>query len=322
MGQFTGSGHRWSVATEITPLTDGGRPAYLVSYFSLPAIPKTNVSNEFSGGFLLGEGRYHVRWLLADDQQRVCRKEWNLNARLEFSERHVKPAMAPDTVAALSTPASIPADDVPPLRLTLLVDAAPLFTRRSKMQASDQMMILSAVASLLQRVPGKESIPAVRLVAFNLDQQKEILRRDNFALPDLFDLQRAINGLNLASVDYHLLANRRGHLDLLANLVNHELNAAGPDGRPADAVVFIGPRARYYDKVPPDAIARSATAAPRFFYFQFRPMRPVLTPVLPDSINFLVAALKGRTFIIHTPSDFNKAIDQLERLSPTETAAR
>jgi hypothetical protein len=190
------------------------------------------------------------------------------------------------------------------------------------MPATDQMMLLSAVASLLERVPGREATPTVRLVAFNLDQQKEIFRREDFALRDMSDLQQAINSLELGKVDYRLLANHQGHLDLLANLVNRELEAGDDSGRVADAVVFLGPRTRYYDKIPSTAFTKNAASAPRFYYFQFRPVLPMPASVLSDSINFLVSALKGRTFTVRTPADFNKAIDELEHLGRTETAAR
>jgi hypothetical protein len=202
----------------------------------------------------------------------------------------------------------VPPDDIPPLRLTVLLDAAPLFSRRNTLVPSDHMMLLSAVSSLLERVPGRAERPELKLVAFSLAQQKEILRRERFSFRDLSDLEEALNSLNLSRVDYHILKNRQGHLDLLAKLAADELA-----GERSDAVIFLGPRSRYFDKFPARELPEPYGSAPRFFYFQFRPVPPYPVPILPDSINFLMDGLKGKTFTIRTPADFHRAIEQLER---------
>ena len=54
-------------------------------------------------------------------------------------------------------------------------------------------------------------------------------------------------------------------------------------------------------------------ATPRFFYFQYRPMMRV-EATLPDVIHSAVSKLKGKTVIIHSPGDFAKGIEQVERL--------
>ena len=51
---------------------------------------------------------------------------------------------------------------------------------------------------------------------------------------------------------------------MLAELVNKELQAK----EPSDAVIFLDPTARYFDKVPEFDLS---TRAPRFFYLQFKP---------------------------------------------------
>jgi hypothetical protein len=322
MRQFAGTGHRWSIAVEITPEAAGSSPVYLISYQALPPVPKTNIADQVNGGFLLGEGRYRARWVLYDERQRVCRKEWTIDAHLSFSDRHVRLSIPPNTVAALSGapsgPGAVPPDDIPPLRLTVLLDAAPLFSRRNTLVPSDHMMLLSAVSSLLERVPGRAERPELKLVAFSLAQQKEILRRERFTFRDLADLDAALGSLELAKVDYHILENRHGHLDLLAKLAAEEILDDQPD-----AVIFLGARSRYFDKFPAGALPEAA-GPPRFFYFQFRPVPQYPVPILPDSINFLIDGLKGKTFTIHTPADFHKAIEQLERAAAgrAETAAR
>jgi len=186
----------------------------------------------------------------------------------------------------------------------VLLNAAPLFPLRTRLRASDRVILLGLLSSLLERVPAR----SVRLVVFNLDQQKTLLRQDAFAPGALGRVAQALNGTELGVVDYHVLQNPQGHVGLLAGLMNQELHAETP----SDVVVFLGPATRYVDKLPPMALAEPTGAAPQFFDLQFRPYFRA-SASLPDSISLATAKAKGKTIIIRTPADFGKAIEQIER---------
>jgi hypothetical protein len=306
--QYEGSGHRLVLLTRITPQGATHKPVYLMNVVRLPAVPKTKVSLELVGNYLLGEGSYRVEWVLLDETKRVCRKHWRADARLNYAERKVIIAMPPDTVTDLSLRGSRGVrrnkDDARPVRLTVLLHAAPLSPRRTKMRASDKMMLLGTLSTMLDRVPTR----SLRLVVFNLDQQKELFRRDDFTPDALEQLTQSLNALELGSVDYNVLLNRRGHVDLLADLVNQELAAK----EPSDEVVVLGPPSRFFDKLPPEALEKPPHAGARFFYLQLNPYFRGAGTSFPDSINSAVARLKGKTVVIHTPGEFAKAIDQIE----------
>ena len=307
MNQYSGAGHGWAMLTRITP-EGGQKPVYLIGRVRLPSVPKTKTEVEVGGGYLLGEGRYEVKWTLLDDSDRVCRGSWHVDARLGRRERQLNLAMPRDTVADFTLrgrPSGRPgSDDAAPIRLTVLLHAAPLFPMRTRLRASDRVLLLGLLSSLLERVPAR----SVRLVVFNLDQQKTLLRQDAFAPGALGRVAQALNGTELGLVDYHVLQNPRGHVDLLAGLVNLELRAEPP----SDVVVFLGPETRYVDKLPATALEEPIGAAPQFFDLQFRPyFRAGAT--LPDSISQATAKVKGKTIIIRTPADFAKAIEQIER---------
>jgi len=132
------------------------------------------------------------------------------------------------------------------------------------------------------------------------------LRRDGFSPDSMDQVMQSLNELELGSVDYSVLKNRRGHVDILADLMNQELE------EPSDLVVFLGPPARFSDKLPQAAVEKPRGAGPRFFYLQLQPFFRMTTN-FPDSINFAVAKVKGKTLLIHTPGEFSNAIDQLEK---------
>lgn len=308
MEQYFGPGHRWGIVTRITP-EEGGHPVYFGNNFRLPDVPKTKNAVEVGGGYQLGEGRYQVRWVLADETGRVCRKDWTIEAKLNRGERKVKVAVPPGSVSDLSLrgfrgtkPA---ADDTAPLHLTVLMHAAPVSPRRTRMGVRDRLMLLGTLSSLLERVPTK----SVRLVVFNLDQQKELYRQDDFKVDAFDQVAQSIAQIELGLVDVQVLQNRGGHVALLTDLVNREL--ASP--RPSDVVLFLGPMSRYLDKIPESWLDKPTGQGPQFFYLQYRSIFPQMQSTLPDTINSAVSRLRGKTLIIRTPGDFAKAIEQLEK---------
>src|SRR2546430_15965774 len=134
----------------ITPQGGDHKPVFLMNFVALPEVPKTKLSLEIVGDYLLGEGRYSVNWTLVDEKLRACRKDWRIDAELRRGERAVRVAMAPDTVADLSL-RGLPGktrdpDDARPVRLTVLVHAAPLSPRRTTLRASDKAMLLGTLS--------------------------------------------------------------------------------------------------------------------------------------------------------------------------------
>jgi hypothetical protein len=308
-GQFTGTGHGWTVLMRITPRAGEQKPVYLLSRQRLPEVPKTNATLQFFGGYLLGEGAYDVSWAMVDDRSRVCRKTWHVDVHRSRSERLVKVAMPRDTVWDVSLRGTrvLPreVDDAAPLRLTILLNAAPMFPRRMRLRPGDVANLISAVSSLLERVPTRQ----VRLVVFNLEQQKELYRSADFVLEKMPEVAQTMYGLELNTVDFQVLQNRRGHVELLADIVNQEL----AQEHPSDVVLFIGPMSRYLDRVPSNALEKTRPAAPRFLNFQMTPNVP-MSSTLPDVVRSAVSKLGGKTEVIRSPGEFARAIARLEKL--------
>ncbi|HLG99890.1 MAG TPA: hypothetical protein VKX49_26510 [Bryobacteraceae bacterium] len=308
MRQFSGSGHLWGVVSRVTP-ANGQPPYFLGEQRRLPPIPaKTKVTAELGGAFWVGEGDYKVEWVLFDEQGRVCRKQWKIAAKLTGSEHAITPGVAPYTVAQVSfrrwSAQDASAADAAPLhRLTVFLHAAPLYPRSTRLRAQDRLTLLGSLASLLESVPAQ----TVRLVIFNLDQQKELYRTDAFT-PETFDqAAQSLTTLQLQLVDYSVLKNRRGHIDLLENLLKQELRA--PD--PPDAAIVIGPATRYFDKVPQADFEQPSGNSPLFFYLAYKPyMRQRAEP--PDSIQQALKRVHGKKLDIRTPDDFARAIKQVE----------
>jgi hypothetical protein len=252
--------------------------------------------------------------MMLDDTGRTCRKNWHVDVHRTHAEQKVKVNMPPETVwelglrGARMTPT--PADDAAPLRMTIFLHTAPLFPRRTRMRPNDMMTLMSTVSSLLERVPAR----SVRLVLFNLDQQKELYRKEDFLLQDMAQVSQAMANIELGLVDFQTLQNRRGHVDLMADLINREIGAQPP----SDVVLFLGPSARHFDRMPQSSLEKSSGHGPQFYFFQIAPfMRQTAQP--PDTIKSAIARLGGKTILIHTPGEFAKAIERLEKAGRNNT---
>jgi hypothetical protein len=345
--QYSGPGHSWNILLRVTPEGAGEHPVYLADYLELPAGMHPEYIGEASGSFVLGEGRYGVSFLAYDDTGRVCRREWQIDADARRSGGAIKVAMPPNTVADLSyTPPDSVTPTGPPVprRLTVLLNgSAPYqswlsaYHHRDVISPHDdtpkfydyRAALLGILSSLLEKLPGT----SVRLVVFDLDQQKETLRQDRFTLKDLDKAAHAANNTDHWVVTVSELQNRPSRLGLLANLIERETDAR----EKSDLVVFLGPQIASSGNMPPHFLDSEKGAEVRFLYLQYRlsangifygtppemtpnpaGLRGIGTPMRPpfegaDIIDLTVARLKGKTLVVHSPLDFAKAVEAIKR---------
>ena len=316
LSQYTGEGHRWTVAVRVTP--EGGLPVYFVQRFRLPKIPEPNCSRRSEAVTWWAKGATASRGSCWTTPGGFTARTGAWQARLGLGERNVKVAIPPGTVSQFSLVGVRPssaATDAAPLRLTILLHAASLSPGRTRLRAADLFLLITTLSSLLEQLPSR----SIKLVVFNLDQQKEIFRQDGFTPAELDQVWQSMSGLELGVVDYRTLGNRRGAIDLLESLVDEEYRAQTP----SDAVVFLGPPVRSLGPAPHDVAKIPQAPAPRFYYFQYSPFlfgwsRTVsgqvqMMQVTGDTISRMVSRLQGRILSIRTPGDLAKAIEQVER---------
>ena len=147
----------------------------------------------------------------------------------------------------------------------------------------------------------------VRLVVFNLDQQRELYRRDDFHLSQISEVSQSINQLNLQKVDFAVLRNRTGDKDFLTALMDGEAESADP----SDVVVFLGPYAREAKSAPDP---NPAAASLPFFYFQMRFAVHRNAPAVSGLGSLkAVGRVKGKVIVVKYPADFAAAIAQVDR---------
>ena len=282
LSQFRGGKHRLTTYIRVTP--DGQNPVYLASVDALPEPPASGraptdsrddaamprASAQSRGNFVVGEGAYFVEVVIQDDRQRNCRSAWHIQTHRTGSERlltlRTEPGTVEETRSAnlqLSGTAAHPKLG----RLTILLHAAPLPSSLSRLQPNDVQRLLNSVVALLEQLPAQ----SVRLIAFNLDQQVVILRKEGFAASDMSELQSALQQLELGKVDIQILQHGGQATDLLAGLLAGEMGEAAT----ADTLVVMGSRARTFGPAAPETLSKLPATGPPTFYFQYKMYWPI-----------------------------------------------
>jgi hypothetical protein len=295
----------------VTP--EGGAPTLLAAAYRIPEMTPEmlrlaggnlqKMKNEFamSGAFCVGEGRYSVEVLVRDSQGRTFRKKWGLRVATRHSEREVQLAIKPLTVTAIdqSSWQTVSSQKRGNLRLTILLDAAPINPYQSHLHAWDRAFLLQCIYSLLRQTPHQ----SVRLVAFNLEQQRELFRADPFDGAAFLHLSQVLEDIETASISVEALKKRNSPL-LLATLADEELKAADH----SDAVIFLGPNSRMNLNISAGIFTEKRPLDPPFFYFEYFPWPG---SDFPDVIERLTKAADGKTYQIHSPLELDQAIEKM-----------
>jgi len=298
---------------------EAGEETVLGDAFAFPGAPEgfmvSDLSHvharlEFSGVLAAGYGQYHMELLVVDNRHRVFRHHWKAKAFPHGRENELNFSMQPNTLAPLRS-APIPlrsGNNGGPL--TVLINAAPLNPWSRKLRAWDRAFLLDSLSSLLRQL----SYSSVRVVAFNLEQQQEIFRQDNFKEPDMRRLAQSLHNLELGSIAYNKLVHKFGWAELLLGLLKEETES----GLRSNAVVFLGPSLRLEDKIPPELLANQKPTPPLFCVTYY----PEIGVELSDSVHHLTTALKGKVFRIHSPSDLAQNLEKLQREIEGDASAR
>ena len=289
----------------------GGRAVILGDVFEVPALPaemrgKIDINKfkgdlEFSGAIGLGEGEYEVDLLVADQHNRYFLKSWKTRAERKGSEKKAEISLQPEQVAPLliTDTGDHPAVKTD-IHLAILLNAAPIFPFSRRLRAWDRAFLIGSVSSLMRQVPEA----SVRLVAFNIDQQKVVYRTESLDRAGLEKLAAGLRELELGTISYATLSRPEGWLELLSRIVSDE---SAPAKR-TDAVVFLGPLIRRGDKVPKEMLTCGTEGGPRFFYLQYQAFA---ANQYPDTIHHLTKDCKGRVLEFHSPGELGAAIAKL-----------
>src|ERR1700681_1083789 len=102
--ELAGSDNQLTMVLRVTPEHHSDEPVYFSQHFSVPMIePDAGGNALLSGNFDMGEGKYHVDWLMRDRAERICSSNWDLDASLPGKDKQMALDIPADAVQPADT---------------------------------------------------------------------------------------------------------------------------------------------------------------------------------------------------------------------------
>src|SRR5579862_1520576 len=298
--ELAGSQNLLTMIYRVTPADRKDEPVYMSQHVNVPEIEENAHGDALlQGSFDVGEGKYHVDWLMRDRMERICSAFWDIDASVPLKDRPVSLDIAPNTVSDADRE---PFKDEPPvareprgepLNVKVIVNFAPQDSSAATLQPLD----MHALIWILRNMAREPRIGKFSVVAFNLQERRVVYRAENSSHIDFPALGRAVNSLNLGPVDVKRLSQKRGETEFLANLLTQELPAQGH----TDAVIFAGPKAMLDNALPQESLKKVADVEYPVFYMNYT-VDPQAVP-WRDAIGNAVKYLRGTEYTIARPKD-------------------
>ena len=278
-------------------IPEGRDPVEFVQRLNVPAIDEnTRGQAVLKGLFDVGEGKYHVEWLMRDRSERVCTAFWDQEASLPARDREIALDIAAGTVLPVDEEQfkqEAPVEREGPLNVKLIVNFAPQDAASASLQPSDT----DGLCSILRNIARERRIGKLTLVVYNMQEQRVIYRQDDASQIDFPAIGEALKSLNLGTVDLNRLNQKHGDSEFLAGLVTREIT----DEKKPDAVIFAGPKVTLDSGPMLDALKPLGEVKAPVFYMNYE-LDPLMTP-WRDAIGTAVHFLKGSEFTISHPRD-------------------
>jgi hypothetical protein len=301
LNELTGNGEVLTVVFRVYPRGTPARAAYFAQHFTVPPIEDGAKGDALLQGTMdLGEGAYHVDWLMRDRGEHLCSSAWDMDAELPAKDKPIPLFLTADDVAE-SVPQPFVNDVVRDkaqhaddnLTVKLLVNFAPQQANSAALQRSDT----EALVSILKTIQRDPRVAHLSLVAFNIDEGRVVYRQEMSSDIDFPALGKALQTMKLGTVNLQQLEQKHSETDFLENLITSEV---GTSAHP-DAVIFAGPKAMLSADVPQDSLRRIGDIDCPVFYMNYT-LNPQAVP-WKDSISHAIRTFKGTEYTISRPRD-------------------
>jgi len=309
--ELSGSENKLTIVFRVTPAgSPKGEPVYFAQHIHVPSIADDARGDAtLSGIFDLGEGNYHVDWLMRDRSERVCSFYWDSEAILPAKDKQIALEMAPGSIRHSQDEQFIedpPVERIqsvgPPLNIKVLVNFAPQNFDSPALRPLDTV----ALVSILRRISREPQFGKFSLVAFNIQEQRVLYRQSSSERIDFPALGQALQSVKLGTVDRKRLAQKHGDTDFLTDLIKQEM---GSEDHP-DALVFAGPKLMLDASVPQETLTPLATDVDYPVFYMNYNLNPQQVP-WKDSISRAVKVFRGTEYTISRPRDLWFSVSEM-----------
>ena len=307
---LAGGENTLSILFRVETQSHPDRPIYFMQHVRVPVIEEDAKGDAFlQGAFDVGEGEYHVDWLMRDRSERVCSSYWDTEASIASKDRPMNLAIAPGVVQRADgeqfkeEPPVQRASNESLLNVKVLVNFAP----QNSLSAALQPLDTTALVSILRSIVREPRIGKFSIIAFNMQEQKVVYRQDGADRVDFPALGEALSSLNLGTVDLKRLGEKHGDTDFLTELVRREVTSSQQNH--PDALIFAGPKVMLDANVPQEALKAAGDVDFPVFYMNYN-LNPQATP-WKDAISHTVKFFRGYEYTITRPRDLWFAVSEM-----------
>jgi hypothetical protein len=301
-----GRGNLLTVLLRVIP--KGQNPVHFFQKVPVPEIgEKASGTVDLQGEFELGQGAYHVDWLIRDIQGRYCSAHWEIRASLSGKEKAVTVALPPASVQPPDRGQFVPEPPVEriptesPVNVKLLINFAPSNPGAAALDPLD----VAGLVSILRNIARSPDIKNFSVVAFNLGERRTLYRQSSSDEIDFPALGEALKNLGLGTVSASHLASKNGDAAFIAKLLVNEAESKSPP----DALIFVGLKSQLNSRVPEEEMKSVAELGSPVFYLNYA-SDPQAAPGR-DTIGRVVQFFKGREYTISGPRDLCNAVSEM-----------
>ena len=150
LNEVAGEGGMLTVVFRVVSQASREDPSYFVQHFNVPTVADDAKGDALLQGEInVGEGTYHVDWLMRDRTERICSSSWDVEAALAPKDKPMNLFLPPNKIAESplepfvndhDSSARISGQEAN-LNLKLLVNFAPQDSLSSALQRSDTQVL-------------------------------------------------------------------------------------------------------------------------------------------------------------------------------------
>ena len=172
---------------------------------------------------------------------------------------------------------------------------------------------IEVLIGILRRISQDPRIGEYSLTACTLATQRVFFQQESSSYIDYPALGDALKGLNLGLISAKQLAASKGPALFMVNLLEEEARKSD-----FDALILVGPKTDWRDKLPKEIADSNALEGRLFFYLNYD-RDPYQNP-WPDLLVNLVKRTRGVQYTISHPQDlFNAWADVMARVTKSKT---
>jgi hypothetical protein len=301
--EVAGDGNELTVVLRIFPQDRPNDRTYMVGNIGVPALEHSGGGDgTFHGNFTLGEGKYHVDWLMRDRRERICSTSWDLEAKLSAKDSQLRQWIPQSLVKVpgplfASEPPLIRTPESGSPRLNIIVNFDPSDPFAAVIDEPDVYGLLA----ILRRMGRDLRIELHSIIICSFEAQQVVYRQGNEGgVIDLPALGEALRSAKLGTVDAKRLVSTSGPSQFAADLIRQELGENN-----SDALVVLGAKGGSETGVSRQALESFDGLGKPAFYLSY--VTGEQGRLWRDPISSIMKHLRGLEYRINRPRDFFNA---------------